>query len=226
MQARKSLDIAHIFLTHDHLDHLLGLGGLFLSLSLRRANPVPHVAIHGGNTALDRAQTLAAMIRSSGTGKALLKLDYAEVAPGTVYETGELAVTAFPTNHRERPCFGYVFQSKGRDRLKIVFTGDTGYMDSLVEVAQGADCLVSEANFATEKQDTAIRVGHLTSVQAAEIAVKAGVKCLMLNHVSREYADSLDRILAEAKAIFSHTLLPSDLDSFQISSHGVYHVPK
>ena len=40
MQANESLKIPHIFLTHDYLDHALGLGGLLFSVSLRRMKPV------------------------------------------------------------------------------------------------------------------------------------------------------------------------------------------
>ena len=64
MQARESLRIPYIFLTHDHLDHILGLGGLFLSLSLLRMQPTPHVTIYGGGATLERARILASMIRS------------------------------------------------------------------------------------------------------------------------------------------------------------------
>lgn len=223
MQAGESLKIPHILLTHDHLDHILGLGGLLFSLSLCRMKPTPHITIYGGGTTLDRARTLASWIRSSRAGKAHVEIDYTEVMPGHVFQNDQLAVTAFPTNHRERPCYGYAFQSKGKQPAKVVFTGDTGYMDSLVDVATDADCLISEANFGSDRIETAAKVGHLTTVQAAEIAREAGVKCLMLNHVSRAYGDGLEDVLAEAQAIFPNTLLPSDLDCFQINCDGVRH---
>jgi ribonuclease Z len=224
MQAGESLKIPHIFLTHDHLDHILGLGGLLFSLSLRRMEPVPSVSIYGGNAALKRARTLATMIRSNEKSQSHIELNYVEITPGIAFEDDRLAVTAFLTNHRKRHCFGYVFQSKGKSGVKVVFTGDTGYMDSLIEVAGGADCLVSEANFALDKEAVAIKVGHLTAVQAASIAAKAKVKCLMLNHVSREYANDVGTILTEAQTVFPNTLLPSDLDRFQVDQHGVHHL--
>lgn len=224
MQAGQSLKIPHIFLTHDHLDHVLGLGGLLFSLSLRRMKPIPHVTIYGGGTTLDRARTLTNMIRSSEKGKAYVELTFIEIVPGVVFEDDRLAVTAFPTNHRERPCFGYVFKSEGRKGAKVVFTGDTGYMDSLVEVADEADCLVCEATFASDEEVLANKVGHLTAGQAAGIAAKANVKCLMLNHVSRAYANEPELLLPEAKSLFPNTLLPSDLDRFQISRERVIRV--
>jgi len=201
---------------------VLGLGGLLFSLSLRRMEPVPNVTIYGGNTTLERTRTLAAMIRSSEDAKAHVALNYVEVSPGIVFESDQLTVSAFPTNHRERPCFGYVFQSKGENGIKVVFTGDTGYMDSLVEVARGADCLVSEANFASDKEVLASRVGHLTAAQAARIAADAGVKGLMLNHISKEYVDNLELFLQEAKSIFANTIIPRDLDVFTVGAREIH----
>ncbi len=221
MQAGESLKILHIFLTHDHLDHILGLGGLLFSLSLRRMEPPPQVAVYGGSTTLERAQTLATMTRSSSGREAHLELDFCEISPGIILETNQLKVTAFSTSHREQhPSFGYIFESKGRKRVKLAFTGDTRYTASLVDAANGADCLVSEANFVSDKEELANQVGHLTAAQAARIAAEAGVKCLMLNHVSREYADAPDKVLSEARAIFPNTSLPNDLDTFQISQSG------
>jgi ribonuclease Z len=227
MQASESLKISCIFLTHDHLDHVLGLGGLLLSISLRRMKPVPHIRIYGGGTTLARAELLASMIRSSGKSQAYVELEFIEVSPGIVFEQGLLSVTAFLTNHRdplERPCFGYVFESAGQQSAKVIFTGDTGYMDSLIKIVRGADCLVSEATFASDRVEKANRIGHLTAAQAATTAAEGGVGCLMLHHVSRAYANDLERVLAEARAIFPNTLLPNDLDRFRISRREVERV--
>ena len=224
MQAGESLKIPHILLTHDHLDHILGLAGLLFSLSLLRMQPTPQVTIYGGNTTLKRARILANMIRANEQSPVYVDLAFVEVSPGVVLEDDRLKVSAFPTDHRElRPSFGYAFETKGRNSVKLVFSGDTRYTDALVQAAKGADCLVAEANYASDKETQAEKYGHLTAAQAARIAAAAGAKCLMLTHISREYADNLAAVLAEASAIFPNTLLPNDLDSFTISRNGVTH---
>jgi ribonuclease Z len=81
---------------------------------------------------------------------------------------------------------------------------------------------VCEANFASDKEKRAEKAKHLTAAQAAQIAAGAEAKCLMLNHVSREYADDLGKFLSEATAIFPHTLLPKDLEVFQVTQNGVH----
>ncbi len=227
LQAKESLKVSHVLLTHDHLDHILGLAGLLFSLSLLRMMPPPLITVYGGNTTLARVRGLTEMIRSEPGAPMYFDLVLKEIEPGVILENDQLVVTAFPTEHRpQRPSFGYIFQSKGKDSTKLVFTGDTRYTSDLVTMAQEADCLVTESNFAHAKESQAQKVGHLTATQAAMIANQAHVRMLALTHVSREYADKLDSILAEAKAIFPNTLLPGDLDRLTVTAETIQTLPK
>ena len=55
---------------------------------------------------------------------------------------------------------------------------------------------------------------HLTAHQAAELAKKAGVKKLILTHLSRRYRDK--DVLQEAQAIFPNTSVARDFDTFTV----------
>lgn len=55
---------------------------------------------------------------------------------------------------------------------------------------------------------------HLTARQAAELAANAGVKFLILTHISRRYRER--DVLAEAQAIFPNTIVARDFDAFQV----------
>jgi ribonuclease Z len=101
-----------------------------------------------------------------------------------------------------------------RPGTKFVFIGDAGRVDNLVEPARDADALVIEATYTGLEADVAREFGHLTARQAAELAVVASVRHLILHHISRRYTER--EILDEATPIFPNTTVARDLDHFQI----------
>ena len=84
----------------------------------------------------------------------------------------------------------------------VVITGDTRPCASVIAAAQGADLLVHEATFGEEEKDRAKETQHSTAKEAAQVALAAGVKQLVLNHVSARYSISADELVKEAKEIF------------------------
>jgi ribonuclease Z len=101
-----------------------------------------------------------------------------------------------------------------RPGTRLVHIGDVGRTDELVEVCRQADTLVIEATYLTEEADMAQKFAHLTARAAAELAVKAEVKNLVLTHLSRRYRER--DVLAEAQAVFPNTVVARDFDAFQV----------
>jgi ribonuclease BN (tRNA processing enzyme) len=66
----------------------------------------------------------------------------------------------------------------------LVFSGDTDYCKSLVELAQGAEWLVCECSFPEAQK----QAGHLTPSLACRVAREAGVGTLILTHFYPECA--------------------------------------
>ena len=97
---------------------------------------------------------------------------------------------------------------------KLCITGDVGNAGLLRRAVQDADTLVSEATYLEVEADMAKRFGHLTARQAAGLARDAGVKNLILTHLSRRYREK--EIQTEAEAIFPATVIARDLDHFQV----------
>ena len=64
------------------------------------------------------------------------------------------------------------------------------------------------------KAEMAKQFSHLTAKQAAELAKEAGVKKLILTHISRRYRER--DVLEEAQAIFPESVVARDFDGFQI----------
>lgn len=101
-----------------------------------------------------------------------------------------------------------------RAGTRLCYVGDTGSVENLVEPASGVDTLVIEATYLEEEKEMARQFAHLTARQAAELAKRAGVKKLILTHISRRYREK--DVLAEAQAIFPETTIARDFDTFTI----------
>lgn len=97
---------------------------------------------------------------------------------------------------------------------KLVVIGDTESTDGLADHVRDADLLIVEATFLERDAAMALDYGHLTAAKAARLAVAAGAKRLVLNHISGRYPD--EEILAEARAIFPASTVASDLDCIQV----------
>lgn len=97
---------------------------------------------------------------------------------------------------------------------KLVYCTDTIYCDRAVDLAQGADVLIHEATFAHQDADLAYQRLHSTSTMAAQVALGAQAKQLIMTHFSPRYAPGnsiqLGDLLAEARAIFPNTIMAHD----------------
>jgi ribonuclease Z len=98
-----------VLLTHGHLDHLLGLGGLAGTINLWRTTD--RLTIHAGAAALRLARTLLLEV-TWPAGPPPLDLEFVEILSGPIYEDEALRVTAFPVRHHAPDCFGFLFEER------------------------------------------------------------------------------------------------------------------
>lgn len=101
-----------------------------------------------------------------------------------------------------------------RPGTRLVHIGDVGRIEDLIEVCQDADLLVIEATYLEEEADMARSFAHLTARSAAQLAVRAGVRNLILTHISRRYRER--DVIAEARSVFPSALVARDFDNFQL----------
>ncbi|MCP3407825.1 ribonuclease Z [Bradyrhizobium sp. CCGB01] len=114
-----------ILLTHGHLDHVLGIPGLFSTLGLRQSADA--MTIHAGPRTLDIVIRMLAGLW--GAGRAPIPVEFAPLAEGQVIDAGDFTIDCFPVRHRDTDSFGFVFQSPARrhllsDRLEVLGVPD------------------------------------------------------------------------------------------------------
>lgn len=100
-----------ILLTHGHLDHILGLGGLVSTFL--RWEVMEEIEIFGTRHTLDRVHDLIFGVVLRGYyGKSPVTLH--EISPGTFFETDRFTITAFPVDHRGANSLGFRFEERSR----------------------------------------------------------------------------------------------------------------
>lgn len=104
---------------------------------------------------------------------------------------------------------------KERNLRSFAYCSDTAYCPAIANKFKGVHLLYHEATFMADMEKAATDKLHSTTLQAADIAVKAKVESLLIGHFSARYKD-LRPLLEEAKSVFSHTLLAIEGNTIKI----------
>ncbi|HHX66153.1 MAG TPA: ribonuclease Z, partial [Chloroflexi bacterium] len=99
-----------VLLTHGHLDHILGLGGLVSTFA--RWESMSTLKIYGGQWALQRVEDLMQVVLRGG--EVDMAIEFVPIRPGIIWEDDAVTISAFPVTHRGPGCFGYLFEERER----------------------------------------------------------------------------------------------------------------
>ncbi|MGZ6310660.1 MAG: ribonuclease Z [Bdellovibrionota bacterium] len=194
-----------VFITHLHGDHVYGLPGLIATLAMQeRTEPL---AIYGP---LGIREFLNMNVRVSQI-HLTFALDVYELSPGIVRSQSDYTVECAPMNHTV-PTFGLRIAA---ERRVIAYCADTRPCPSCVTLARGADVLIHEATYAHDLREKAQARGHSTARQAAEVALAAGAKRLVLTHFSARYPTDA-KLVEEARELFRNTEGAIELQTIEL----------
>ncbi|MCT7959149.1 ribonuclease Z [Laspinema sp. D1] len=106
---------------------------------------------------------------------------------------------------------------------KMAYCTDTIFCEGAVQLAQDVDVLIHEATFSHQDAQLAIDRLHSTSTMAAQVALAARVKTLIMTHFSPRYAPGndiqLEDLRQEAQAIFPNTEMAYDFWTYEVERH-------
>lgn len=193
-------DLTTIFITHLHSDHYLDLGPLLHTAWV--AGLKTPVTVYGPSGLDDYWQHfLLSMkadidLRMEDEGRPDLNdlVTIRKLNEGTVASLGTIKVSAMRNEHPPLvDTFALRFKGENGD---VVFSGDTTFLPSLTEFANGADLLIHEAMLGDALKALVARIGnadgrlmkhllrsHTMASDCGKIATAAGVKALVLNHL-------------------------------------------
>lgn len=100
-----------LLITHSHLDHILGIGGL-VSTYLRW-EAISELEIYAGQSALERIHDLLYKVVIRGA-QAPFPIRLIPIQSGVIIEEDDFNVSAFPVSHRGPDCFGFTFEERGK----------------------------------------------------------------------------------------------------------------
>ncbi|MCA0457626.1 MAG: ribonuclease Z [Chloroflexi bacterium] len=98
-----------ILLTHSHLDHILGLGGLVSTFA--SWEEMSELEIWGGKPTLDRVQKLLYGVVLDYE-RIPIQIHLIDIKAGKLMQAKDFTVSAFPVTHRGQGNFGFIFQEK------------------------------------------------------------------------------------------------------------------
>jgi len=99
---------------------------------------------------------------------------------------------------------------------KVVYTGDSRPTPEIEDASRGADLLIHDGSLDDKMADWAMETMHSTAGEAAELARRAGVRRLVLTHISSRYSDDVGPLLADARRHFQEVLVAEDLMKIEI----------
>lgn len=222
--ALASANLTHLFLTHLHPDHTVGLPDFIMAPWVEgRKRPLSVF----GPQKTDRLITAILFGYELGIAEhrdGLAPINHPlvvqpyHITPGIIHQDERVTVEAFPVSHGGLEAYGLKFTTADKT---IVISGDTCPTEALVQHAAGCDILVHEVYSAEAWQSRPTdwqqyhKAVHTSTVELAEIANKTRPGQLVLVH-QLTWGITPAQLVAEITARYDGAVVSgNDLDVFE-----------
>ena len=175
-------DLEHVFLTHEHIDHIGALANLMQQIWLKSSYYRPEnrrtapINFYGNERTLKMVQAVFAALGLPRSPHIFAFNFHTLPDSGGKLAVGDIALTYFPVRHAATPCFGITSRSGSRG---LVYSADTEPLPLLYSQLQAGDILIHECN----SIDAPLNTGHTTWQQLQDMLPSLPAVELYLVHL-------------------------------------------
>lgn len=206
--------IGHVFLSHRHGDHCLGLTGMLSTFGMLGRTAPLHVYAPNDLIPILKIQQEFFCDRA---GYDIVFHPIDTTKNEVIYEDRSLTISTIPLFHRV-PCCGFLLKEKPTSRRldrgilpkSYAYCSDTRYDPSIADAVRGVTALYHECTYGDDRVEYAATYMHSTAADAARTAFEAGAGKLILGHFSSRYEKDESVLLNQAKVIFPNSVLANE----------------
>lgn len=207
------LSIEHIFITHFHIDHYMGLAGLLFDRIFTKRDLRP-LTIYGEASTIEKYVKKCLDFVDDGTDwKDIGFPKLVALSGGEQFEIDGYKISCTPSNHAA-PGLCYKFE---KDGCCLGVSGDTTYLDSITEFYKGCTAVVHEYSLGAREEipDWNCVCLHATAKCASRTALLCGAKQLFLIHGTDVNIPACKEVCA--REFPGETVFPELLKEYEIA---------
>ncbi len=207
-------DIHHLFVTHAHTDHVLGVIWVIRMVAQCKGYE-GQLHVYANDKVMKVVRTIIDMILAKKQlAKVAERVVFHELADGDKFDVGDMSLQCFDIHSTKEKQYGFRAELPGGTVLTCL--GDEPYNEQNRSFVENADWLMCEAFclYADREEFKPYEKCHSTALDAGKLAAELGVRNLILYHTEEKHLDTRkDTYTREAAENFKGKIyVPDDLE--------------
>lgn len=212
--------IRHIFISHSHTDHILGIFWLFkkISRNVMNGDIKEKINLYCNDVVYQAIREVAKYILSDKLMNAIYNIvDFKVLNDGDKYNINDVDYTFFDIQAKGTKQFGFECSLNNK---KLAFLGDETLNPNLYDRIKSFDYVMHEA-FCLDSEENifhAYEKNHSTTRSVSEVMNKLDIRNLILYHTEESHKDERKKLYTEeAQSYFNgNVIVPNDLEIIEI----------